>query len=205
MTVPTAPPSPIQPFPHYTCSGKEVWFAQPERTALVLREDFGPTLARMYRYGAALGNVTVLDHLALGVALVDVLCTPALDEDLATLRAYFAAHDLHEAIVIEVPSPLKALLPEYQEIEDLWEAHTHRSIGLGWPRHPDIARIVGFLDRRASAVEMVAMAHPNRHKQFEIAGGPPEPVEMDCWRKVYDCTPVERWERVVAAIEQEVR
>mgnify|MGYP001600638708 CR=1 FL=1 len=118
-----------QPWPHYI-GDQEVWFLEPERT-LVRLQDLRKPLATQRRYGGGY-DVTVLAHLA--------LCT-ALSSDSSRLhRAYAAAHDLHEAIVIDVPSSLKPLLPDYREIEDAWAAHVHRSVGLAWPLLPGAER-----------------------------------------------------------------
>lgn len=47
-------------------------------------------------------------------------------------------HDAAEAYIGDVTKPLKALLPDYQEIEERVEKDIFQKLGLPWPLHPSI-------------------------------------------------------------------
>jgi hypothetical protein len=162
-----------QPFPGFTASGAEIDYLRPELTKIVLEDCLLP-LSRMGRY-AGLIPVTVLEHLALCVELAKY---HSLDD---VEVALCAAHDLHEAIMVDLPTPLKALLPDYRAIEDRWEAHVHRQLGLPWPRSEKQVKRVHFIDARAAVVEMALYAHPLARRKAERSGGPATVDERCCW------------------------
>lgn len=128
-----------------TFSGQPIWYERPEETKIVL-VDIRSGLFHEARYAGQLGHhrVSVLEH----SVVVTRLCQ--VDE----ARPYAAAHDAHEAYVKDIPTGLKQLLPEYRRIEDKWEEHVHRALGLEWPVPPEIRAEVKRADRRAAAVEM---------------------------------------------------
>lgn len=132
-------------------SGEPVWFLTPDRTR-ILPADLRVHLPRVIRYNGALGW-SVLQHLALCVELAERLGfpTPAIP--------YIAAHDLHEAVVGDLPTHMKRLLPAFKEIEDAWEAHVHRSLGLEWPVPESIRASVKRIDQIALALEMTCLRH----------------------------------------------
>lgn len=144
---------------HRTSTGQPIDYSNPSLTE-VLWDDIEVQLDREVRYGGA-RDINVLTHSALCVELGKAygLPKPAL--------GYIAAHDLHEYVVGDVPSALKALLPEYHRIEELWAAHVHTSLGLAWPVSPELAAVVKHVDRRALVVEMAASDHPGR-QDFEV-------------------------------------
>ena len=47
-------------------------------------------------------------------------------------------HDICESIAIDVPSPLKKLLPDYQQLEQKLEKGLWAKFGLDWPMHPEV-------------------------------------------------------------------
>ena len=180
-----------QPWPHYI-GDQEVWFLEPERT-LVRLQDLRKPLATQRRYGGGY-DVTVLAHLA--------LCT-ALSSDSSRLhRAYAAAHDLHEAIVIDVPSSLKPLLPDYREIEDAWAAHVHRSVGLPWPLLPGAEHHVQRIDVLAGLIEMTQVGHPSVRVQSERMGREATMEENETWGWWYTASEDEQWELVSEAVRR---
>jgi hypothetical protein len=132
-------------------SGEPVWFREPHRT-VVRPADLRAHLPRVIRYNGAL-PWSVLQHLALCVELAEALGfpTPAVP--------YIAAHDLHEAVVGDLPTHLKQLVPAFRDIEDAWEAHVHRSLGLDWPVPEPVRASVKRVDQIALAVEMACMGH----------------------------------------------
>jgi hypothetical protein len=131
-------------------SGEPVWFLYPERTT-VRPADLRAHLARVCRYNGAL-PWTDLQHLAL-------CCEISARGYVADALPYVAAHDLHEAVVGDLPTHLKKLLPGWKAIEDGWEAHVHRSLGLAWPVPEDIRVTVKQIDRIALCVEMDGLGH----------------------------------------------
>lgn len=132
-------------------SGEPVWYQYPERTR-IFPEDLYVHLSREYRYHGAL-PWTVLQHLALCVRLghhfkVDAEAIP-----------YIAAHDLHEAVVGDLATHLKNLIPIFKVIEDNWEAHIHRNLGLEHPTPNHIREAVKYVDNQALSLEMHMMGH----------------------------------------------
>lgn len=147
----------IQPFPHFV-GDQEVWFLEPERTA-INTEALLDNLSRAYRYGYSY-RVTVLKHLALGVRIIEA------EDGSALQRKAFAAHDLHEGVVLDIPAPLKPLLGDaYGTIEERWYAHVHRSVGLPHPLPPDMAAYVHRVDNLAASIEMFVVGHPSAKLQ----------------------------------------
>lgn len=58
-------------------------------------------------------------------------------------------HDAHEAYVGDMPTPLKHLMPEYQELEGRMELAVRTKFGLPWNMSPEVKHI----DRRMLATE----------------------------------------------------
>lgn len=143
-----------------TARGKGVWYLEPERTVVDMA-DVLLHLARVNRYAGA-RSCNVLEHTALCVRVFDEMVAP-LAGPARLSRRYVAAHDLHEAYVLDLPSGLKRRLPEYKErIERPWEAHVHRSLGLAWEPPPGSAAIVEQVDGLALVAEMALLGHPLR-------------------------------------------
>lgn len=131
----------------WTHTGQVVHYLDPSKTK-VIAEDLQTHLGRIIRYGGA-RDVSVLEHLALCVTLAQ-----RRKFDPLTL-AYVAAHDLSEAYILDLPTPMKDVLPAYRELlEEPWDAHVHRAVGLEWPPPQDIATAVHDVDLRALVVEM---------------------------------------------------
>jgi hypothetical protein len=132
-------------------SGEPVWFLHPERTT-IRPADLRVHLARVCRYHGAL-DWSVLQHLALCVELAERL------DYRAGLVPYVAAHDLHEAVVGDLATHLKRLVPVFADIEHAWEGHVHRSLGLAWLPPQSIRDDVKHIDKIAIAVEMWGHQH----------------------------------------------
>lgn len=181
-----------QPHPGVTASGALVWFHDPAQTE-VRPGDLCIALGRMGRYAGAI-PVTVLDHLALCVGLARLYGYSP--EEIA----YCAAHDLHEAYVLDLPAALKALLPDYCTIEDAWEAHVHRSVGLAWPLPPKTRDRMKYVDYRARVVEMTTAGHPRACFAADLDGVPMAEPEYLCWL-LLPCSPLNRWDLVWDAIQ----
>jgi len=144
-----------QAFPIATATGQPVWYDDPSKTE-ILADDLRIQLARIRRYGGAI-DVTVLQHTALCVELARAAGVDA------NILCFVAAHDLHEAYILDLPTPMKAFLVGYAEMEEAWAQRVHEALGLGWPLHPKIAEVVKMVDRWSLSVEMAWCEHPNRH------------------------------------------
>ena len=143
-----------------TASGVPIWFLHPERTE-IRPHDIRTALARICRYGGH-WNYSVLQHLALCVELAKrrALGWGLFSTSRATLITAMAVHDMHEAYVGDVPTFLKrAIGKAYTDIEDRWEDHVHKSIGIEIPT-PELKPLVKLLDRHARAIEMAVVRHP---------------------------------------------
>lgn len=147
-----------------TFSGQEVWYLEPHRTEII-ESDLYEHLQNQGRYAGAI-KVSILFHSALCVELAQ------RENHTPEVVAYCAAHDLHEAYVGDIPSPLKQVLPEFGErIERPWEEHVHRSLGMLYPPPAErmVPEKVKHIDLRALVVESTMCGHPlandiaNRH------------------------------------------
>lgn len=166
----------VQRTPCTTATGAEIHYLEPERTP-IREEDLRVHLARVRRYAGAY-EITVLQHLALCVELAQA--AGASD----CLLTYVAAHDLHEAYVGDLPTGLKQCLPDFQRLEELWEARVHHALGLGWPLHDKVAEAVKGVDHRALVVEMTHVEHPLLEIAAGQCGGHATEDEMRLGRRV---------------------
>lgn len=161
----------VQRSPMRTHSGQPVVYADPSRTT-VLWEDLEAALTRQRRYAGFI-DWTIAQHLALCVLVANHL---GYSQRLVTLCA---VHDLHEAYVLDLPRPLKECLPGYGPIEDAWEEHVHRSLGVEPPTEAE-HRLVKVVDLRALALEMTVLGWEEWEPgQAVVAstGGPVSPLE----------------------------
>jgi len=142
-----APPPDIQ-----MRSGACVWFLHPARTR-VLMEDLVIHLERICRYQGTI-LVNDLQHSVFTAELA------RLWEMGGCLRAYAAAHDLHEAYIGDLVTPMKDLLPGWGVLENAWMTHVHLELGLAWPPRSRVRSVVKVLDQRALVAEMTLLGHP---------------------------------------------
>lgn len=177
-----------QRFPMHTHTGQPVWFTQPHRTPVVV-EDLRAHSIRICRYGGA-RSWELVRHLALCIALAEM--TGASRTQLAAV----ALHDLHEAYVGDVVSPLKQVLPGFCALEAEWEAHVHAAFGVPYPLPDDLAAFVKTIDLRALAVELHGLKHHGRHYYPER---PPESA-MEHFFTVRHMALSACWARVAAAL-----
>jgi hypothetical protein len=136
-----------------TRTGKEIFYLEPEKTEIVA-EDLRFALEHECRYCGQL-PVTVLEHLYLCCELA-ILHYPE-DKQLA---AYCAVHDMHEAYIKDIPTPLKELLPAYAEIDWLWRKRLHEHFELPWPLTLKLKERVDFIDCRALVLESWMFGFP---------------------------------------------
>src|SRR3972149_461906 len=163
-------------------SGQPVNYEHPD--IILYDEDIFASLHRQRRYSGHL-DITVLPHLALGRRLCDVYdYTP---EE----KAYWCMHDMHEAIFPDIPTPLKALMPEYAAMEERWERYFHEQVGMAWPLLPEIHAAVKRVDSRVCIVEATICDHHVDHFEYHH-GGPLTQEERDAML-VADWVPGALW------------
>jgi uncharacterized protein len=69
------------------------------------------------------------------VAQHSVICSQIVPEEFA-MQALF--HDAAEAYIGDITKPLKALLPDYQEVEKRVETDIFEKLAIEWPMHPSV-------------------------------------------------------------------
>ncbi len=73
-----------------------------------------------------------------------LLLDPAA-EVLALLESCLGlVHDLREAILAELPTPLKAICPGYVELEERWHCALLRMLGIPLERSDEVLRVAEF-------------------------------------------------------------
>ena len=127
----------------YTRSGRMVDLRRPT-AADIQPQAMMESLLYLTRFTGHAGAYSVAQHSVL------VACFVARITDSAALFAEALYHDLHEAYVGDVASPLKSLLPDYQAIEESWRLMTAQVLGL--PEIP--SALVRRADQALCAVEM---------------------------------------------------
>lgn len=145
----------------------EIDYLRPDPEALCV-QDAHEVLTRATRFGSQLG-VTLAEHLSLVLLLSYGRRIDQRRGDVLAVRAYAAAHDLHEYITMDVPKPLKNALPEYVErVEVPWEECVLRSLDL-YPVPPDVVAAVKILDSAAVSIE--ALVWSDHHRDLIAHGG----------------------------------
>lgn len=179
VLVTSAAPEPWPTFPARAAGGQVLDYHLPptRREDLEVLDLFTP-LAMLPRWGGT-WPVSILGHLALSVRLAYIETVRAELPATCQLWRYAAAHDLHEAVLLDLPRPLKALLPDYQRLEARWEAGVHQALGLTWPRPPDVEHAWRRVHGQATALEMVCIGHPEAQQICDVVGwGDEVPPEL---------------------------
>jgi hypothetical protein len=125
-----------------TRSGAYLNFLNPDPNTMFI-DDIAHALAQINRFaGHSKFPYSVAQHSILSSRIAPV-----------GMKLYALMHDAHEAYVVDVPSPLKALLPDYHAIEDRVQDVLRDRFGL--PRTFD--PLVKTIDRRMLATEARAL------------------------------------------------
>jgi len=128
--------------------------------------DLAAVLSKICRFG---GRSTVFYSVAQHSVHVSRLCPPRL-----ALPGLL--HDASEALLGDVPTPLKYLLPEYRALEKRWEAALWSQWGWG----PEMPPEIKVADRIALATERRDFMRPTR-EPWEIDDGigvTPDPIRL---------------------------
>lgn len=85
-------------------------------------------------------------------------------------------HDATEAFLVDVPTPLKAQLPDYQRLERLHEAYVLSRFGVDYPLHKEVHRA----DKAVFAAE-VRDLRPDDWEAYGLDGVIPFEWYIDPW------------------------
>lgn len=85
-------------------------------------------------------------------------------------------HDNVEAFMCDIPTPLKALLPEYKTLERTHEAEMFNRLGLEYPMHPSVHEA----DAAMLAAEVRDLKPPSAHWDF-LKDVTPADVHITPW------------------------
>jgi len=151
----------MKTLPPRTRSGVAFDYGDPDSYPLDSLELYR-TARRIPRWGGRLKlEVSLLDHLALCLVLHDQGAERWPRDQYQLVARYLAAHDLHEVVLLDVPAPLKALLPDYRALEARWAESFHRRLGLTWPVPQKVQDRVKEIDLYAGAVELGNAGEPS--------------------------------------------
>lgn len=128
-----------EPYIH-TSSGRRIYVRHPYLNDSLHLADFAHSLARIARYnGHAAHRYSVASHCLMVSDLVPL-----------EYRAAGLGHDAVEAVLGDVTSPLKSLIPAYRELQDAWEDGLERrwGIALHGPEVKIADRLAYTIERR---------------------------------------------------------
>ena len=161
--------------PPRTPTGECYSYAHPPRTLAELERLGLPELiAHVPRWGGL--GPSVLRHTILFVRLAELLAGE--HEERRRLAARYAgAHDLAEGVLLDLPRPLKALLPDYQALERAWSRGIHEVLGLPWDPPAALGPLLNLAHEEATALEMWMIDHLDTGPVFDRLGWtvPPPP------------------------------
>ncbi len=148
-----------------TFTGRQVFPFRPEDSEVVI-EDIAHALSMTCRFtGHVQKFYSVAQHSILVAELVPV------EHALAGLL-----HDASEAYLCDLPSPVKAGLPEYKQMEERVHERVCEVFGLPYPHHP----VIKWADIKAVATESRDLM-PNPPTLWRIPGKPLAGVKVDPW------------------------
>ena len=130
-------------------SGKFYDYLQPEKNEFTI-EDVALGLSHLCRYG---GQVDKFYSVAQHAYYVSY----AVEDKRYELDALL--HDNVEAFMVDVPTPLKMLLPDYKAMEALHEAAMFARFGLDYPMHPSVHKA----DQAVFVAEVRDLKPANKH------------------------------------------
>lgn len=154
-----------EPYIH-TAAGRRIYVRHPDLNVRLHLEDFAHSLARISRYnGHAAHRYSVASHSLMAADLVP-----------REFRAGALLHDAVEAVLGDVTSPLKSLLPEYRTLQDAWTFGMEERWGVKM-HGPEIKvadRLAYTIERRDLMPRSIwDEPWPNREYLVEIPPGAP--------------------------------
>lgn len=94
--------------------------------------------------------------------------------NIALVMLYALLHDAHEAYMADMPSPLKAMIPGWMEIEDKNDKAIFEHFGLAWPIPPEIFNLVRRADQDLATIEGYRFTKHNDMNDLGV--GPSEEI-----------------------------
>lgn len=144
---------------------------------------------RLYDYLSPETNIWTIDDIALGlsnmcryagqvkkpysIAQHSVYVSYVVDQNYALDGLL---HDAAEAFLTDIPTPLKALLPDYQKLEERHEAEIFKRFRLEYPMHPHVK----VADMRMLKTEVMQLKTPSDHWKF-LESVSATPIEIEVW------------------------
>ncbi len=110
-------------------SGHKFNYLTPEANEFTI-EDVATGLSNVCRFGGQLGRFYSVAQHAYYVSY-------AIDQAYALDGL---CHDNVEAFLMDIPTPLKVLLPDYKALEATHEAEMFKRLGLQYPMHPSVRK-----------------------------------------------------------------
>lgn len=153
-----------------TVTGRRVFLDPVDVSELRIR-DIAVGLARQVRFNGQFNQTTPFYSVAEHCVWASYIAPPS---------HRFAAliHDAAEAIIGDVTSPLKAMLPDYKAIERRVEDALCKHFG--WPEFHTAA--VKTADLQMLAIEKQKLVHDPRKRRWNCLDGVEVPnVKLECW------------------------
>lgn len=146
----------------YTVSGSYFNFVDVKPNIIVI-DTIAKALSNLCRFNGQIEKFY-------SVAQHSVICSHIVQEEFA-MQALF--HDAAEAYIGDITKPLKALLPDYQEIEKRVETDIFAKLGIEWPIHPSVK----YADLVMLATERRDLFNPDEYEWVILKGiVPAEPT-----------------------------
>jgi len=122
--------------------------------------DIAHSLASNSRWGGHLDfdkKISIAQH--------SVLCCQMIDADYTEeIKIQALMHDSPEAYLLDMPKPIKELLPDYQLIEEKFTKIIFQKYGISYPLHP----IIKSVDMKMLKIEWETLVVKSLPLQFEI-------------------------------------
>lgn len=152
-----------------TCTGRP-WYYESPRPEDVVLEDVAHALSNLCRFG---GHVTRFYSVAEHSVLVSRLAADLLPPDQSRYVALQGLlHDATEAYVVDVPRPLKRLLPDYEKYEAIAWTAIHQAFNLPLT----LSSFVHRADRHAVHLERTQLLVPTVHPRLRSEWGTGDPA-----------------------------
>lgn len=144
-------------------SGRKFHFLRPHQSEIDIK-DIAHNLSQLYRFtGACSKFYTIAEH-----------CCHCSDMASDEHKLTALLHDAQEFALADVNSPLKSILPQYQELEARSEIAIAKKFGVPYPRPP----IIKEIDLRMLVTEMRQLLKGDDWKKIPFE---PYDFKIKCW------------------------